>query len=61
MPTEIIHGNGDIGVPEWTPPTRPAEQPPQAYPSPLQANVPHFDELAPQPMVERNARQGSEL
>lgn len=38
--TGVLTGNSDLGVPEWSPPSKPAEQPPQVYPSPSQANVP---------------------
>lgn len=37
---KIQTGNSDLGVPEWSPPSKPAERPPQVYPSPSQANVP---------------------
>lgn len=59
--TDLIHHNEGIDIGTWTGTPAPAAPVPQAYPSPLQANVPAFDETAPQPFIQPNPREGVDL
>jgi hypothetical protein len=62
LPVPLMPGNGitdDMATQRSTPPA--ARSVPQCYPSPMQANVPAFDETAPQPFIEPRARGGVEL
>lgn len=62
LPVPLMPGNGitdDMATQRSTPPA--ARSVPQCYPSPMQANVPAFDEAAPQPFIEPNPREGVDL
>ena len=60
--TGVLIGNSDIGVPEWVPTNvQPGTTPLPIYPNTIQANVPSFDETAPQPFIQSNPREGVDL